>query len=279
MGLKAYILSHALRGHTCSRSEFTKNWKGATPTKWDMTVEDASEMYLSVMKPRSTTDTVKRVLIYSHGNFQDVSDEDVKYMCRMLSDKLDAYVYCFEYPGYVEGSFFRIESAEDLMVYRSRMVCEKVRKIHEGRRDISYLFVGFSIGTYMALHMTFYLSKMSEVSLLTILISPLASCLSTVSSCMTADLFLKAVDCFDNKRIISDVKTPIHLIHGAKDDIVKIGHSKFLLSRHHASREQSTATLTEVSDMGHNDLVIGRKGCDFTSNLVKDIVYKHDIMK
>lgn len=275
--IRKYIFEKVLRGVTKSRDQFMRDFSSKGGEKWDVIYPDKPhDLFLCRMNPPMPEKSRNRVVIYSHGNFQDVSEEEVKMMCRCISEKTNAYVYAYEYPGYVEGYDNDIHDNVELnMIYVSRLAYQSVINIHENV-PLNINVVGFSLGAFMAIQMVMFSQMLNHKIENLILVSPFASCISTRTPCYIAESMFKNVDCFDNKKYIARVDCNVFFIHGQKDQIVKTYNSKYLHWLLNKQKRLSISEYIEIEDKKHNDMVLGNKAYDFLSDQICKILFREN---
>ena len=228
MKIKRYILEQVLRGPAKTREQFEDDWNSASGENWDRCFDNNdTDLFLCRMNPPLSDNPRTNVIIYSHGNFQDVSDTEVKLMCRKISDKTNSYVYAYEYPGYVDTVNYNIENAEANMVHTARTACKRVLDMH-GEENVDFYISGFSLGAFMAIQMAIYSNIIKREIRRLVLVSAFASCISTRAPCFLSDGIFRTIDCFDNKRYLPKTTCDVTLVHGEDDRIVKAHNSKYL---------------------------------------------------
>ena len=278
--MKKYILSKALRGPVEPRELFIRRWtrpvSESTPVAWDRVfLDEDTNLFLSRMDPEDgKASECCRIMIYSHGNFQDVSDKEVKSLCRKMSDSLGCYVYSYEYPGYVDSTEARTRNeAESMMLYASRVAVEKVKRLHSDHPKVEFWLCGFSIGSWMAINMAIFMQMSGYGVKHLVLVSAMASCISTRSPCFISDALFKRIDCFDNKDSMQALRCKTTFIHGSKDTIVRPYNSRYLawkLKMHHP--RPSNVEYIEEASRGHNDMVLGAHNQEFLGNLLRRVL-------
>jgi pimeloyl-ACP methyl ester carboxylesterase len=178
-----------------------------------------------------------------------------------------------------DGKNFHIDNGEDLMIAFARLVFINV--LNEHRHDnLKIWLAGFSLGAFMATQMAVFSKSVNDnvrVEHL-ILVSPFASCMSTVAPCCMSHVLFHSFDCFDNKRIITNVNCDkVTFIHGTIDDIVKPYNSKYLLWTLKNRVPKIKTQEVWVKEKGHNDLVVGTHACLSLSKIFYDVIITQGI--
>jgi abhydrolase domain-containing protein 17 len=186
----------------------------------------------------------KQVLIFSHGNACDISDN--YYFLKDLSLKLNVCVVMYDYIGYGMSEkcpynyTFSSRSINEETCYRSH---ETIVNHYKTLNKEIYL-VGQSLGTgvvvdYISKHNTNFIKGV-------MLISPYKS----ICSILSDTILLYPIDQFIsiNKFNSIDKSLKIDIYHGKSDDIIDYKHS-IILSKLCNSR------LTLLDNVGHNDII------------------------
>lgn len=303
---KKYISKRLIRGAVVDCSEFEWAWRKCTDgyqwynasydlplqvnyaSGFPVVISEARPVENSTSSAAAAGDEAQAplVVIFSHGNAQDVSDVTVKRVCQHIATKLHARVYAYEYPTYVQtDKCVRPEELESTMAHHSRVVAELIRDRFfrsnaskcadtSGSRAVRFNCVGFSLGCFMALHMARFLAETLEcrdkrLEVECTLFAPFASCLSTAIPPELATRLFKRADMFSNKALIelmSSVVT-INIVHGKEDDVVPISNSRYL-----HKRSNGKVNLIEVPGLDHNDIVYMQNG-QFIANTLKERVH------
>lgn len=175
-------------------------------------------------------------LIYYHSNAEDVSQ--MRYLCKLLAYKTRCNILAVEYPSYSiykgrkpdAGSVCK--DAEDLVSFLTE-TCQ-----------ISYkniILMGRSIGSGPVVHLCSI-----HTFAMTVLISPFLSIKEVVKD--KVGFFARFVDPhFNNGEKIKDNRTPLLIIHGKDDNIIRIRHSEKLFEM-----AKSKSKLVLFEKMPHN---------------------------
>ena len=146
-----------------------------------------------------------------------------------------------EYPGY--GCYDGIPSSQQIL-QDSLLFFDYVNKLKKIPMENIIIF-GRSIGTGPA---TYVAAKRNPAAL--ILLSPFSSIKELILSYfgIIKSLVSRWVDeRFNNTEQIVNVKCPIFLIHGEKDDVIPISHSRSLIEK------QKNIEYKFPKNMTHND--------------------------
>lgn len=152
-----------------------------------------------------------KLLIYFHANGEDIGR--CYELCNTIREDLGVNVISVEYPGY---SFYRGNPSEKQILEDAETVLNFVHNVLEVPYN-NIMIMGRSLGGGAAT----YLASRYRVRLL-ILISAFGSLKEVVKDNFGkfGSMFVK--EGFDNANRIKEVKSHTLIIHGAKDDVVKV---------------------------------------------------------
>lgn len=171
-------------------------------------------------------------LLYSHGNAEDLGQAiDLYQELHALGFGVCAY----DYPGYGESTGTATESSCERAI---QSVWEYLKKA--GVNPGSLVIVGRSVGGGPS---TWLASRIQPAGLA--LIAPFASVYSVP---FRAAIFPR--DRFPNLKLIRDMRTPLLVIHGEKDEIIPSSHGRNLVDASPATDK----SFSLIRDAGHNDL-------------------------
>lgn len=185
----------------------------------------------------TTTSLCPKYAIFFHGNA-----EDINLAYEMLSHirfTLSINVIAPEFPGYGIYSGYPKEEQmfEDSLSVYDYMV--DTMKISANNIIIFGRSLGTSVGTYLA-------SKRTATAL--VLISPLLSIRYVVKDMLGKFVSYAVKDRFKNYKMIEEVQSPILIIHGQNDSLIKYYHATELYNRSKAPCE-----LILPENMDHNE--------------------------
>ena len=163
-------------------------------------------------------------IVYFHGKEEDI------FSSYGFSNALEIFVHMniitVEYPGY---SIYQVrknvkENLDDIVLKDSLIVYDRIKKIF-GLSNEHIFILGRGIGSAPA---TYLASKRNPGGLF--LVSAITSIEDLINehSFNLGGIFVKSS--FETIKFIKDVKCPILLIHGLKDTIIPIEHSKKLFN-------------------------------------------------
>ena len=209
-------------------------------------------------------------VVYSHGNAVDAGE--IAPFARKLSQHLQCRVVTYDYSGYGES---RGEpSVADTYADVEAVVEAVMRTYALRRREI--ILLGQSIGSGPTCHLASKSEQQFGESFgAVVLVSPLLSALSVVSAenawCTPAKVF-KRMDVYKNYQIVKNIKCPILLIHGDRDDVVPASHGAALweLVRKNAKRDDAVLEPYWIHGAGHDD-TYERNPAEFVRRL-RDVV-------
>lgn len=178
-----------------------------------------------------------RVLIYFHGNSEDAAGSE--HFIYGIADELDCHAVMAEYPGY---GVYANETPNQTVIYRNALeLYDFLVQVLKFRPENIYL-LGRSLGSGPST----YLAAQRKVGLL-ILFSAYKSIQEVAVD--HAWIFGRLItQCFKNEEWISKVIDPVFMVHGQKDEVVKVDHSVELFARCTAKYKK----LIQPKEMTHN---------------------------
>lgn len=172
----------------------------------------------------------KYTIVYSHGNAEDIIQSE--YFLKQLSQKLDASIVAYEYPGY--GCSYQ-EADEDSSIgtprltpseegcYEAATACFEYLTNHLRVPLHQQIWMGESIGSGPTVDIVSRLCKNKIRIGGMILINPFWSATTIVSKFLT---FI--YDMFPNGSKIATINVPILILHAENDTVVPQIHSQWL---------------------------------------------------
>ena len=161
------------------------------------------------------------MLIYFHGVGVDIGD--VLKVIAFMRSILGLNVIAVEYPGY-GINFYKGICTEKQMKYDSYSVLDYIIKTTELKMNEIFVF-GRSMGAGVALNLAYQMRHNPFNAVF--LMSPFYS-IKEVLKDQTCCFGAISQNKFDNSLIISEINTPLLIIHGQKDTLVPIDHSRRL---------------------------------------------------
>jgi len=155
-----------------------------------------------------------KFLIFFHGNNDDIFSSELA--GQWISESLNMNVIIVEYPGY---SIYDEEKSADIICEDAKLVYDFIIKTFELKQEDIYV-LGRSLGTGPAV----YLASQKSINSL-FLISPFKK-INDIYSWFSKILLL---DIFKSIDIIKDIKCLTFIIHGEKDNVINVNHSKELV--------------------------------------------------
>ncbi|XWV26286.1 alpha/beta hydrolase family protein [Tupanvirus soda lake] len=191
---------------------------------------------LVIFFPRNKSDPTK-CLVYSHGNRATIVNK-LNYF-KKLADELGTYVITYDYLGY---GLSENERPSEQGCYDSiEAVMEYVQNnLQIGKSNI-YL-VGRSLGTGIVVD---YAAKNNWNNPI-MLISPYKNIITVVMDFWLFTWF----DKFNTLWKIQNIKCPIKIIHGNKDNVINISHSQILANK----MPNKTFQPIWLDNVGHNKI-------------------------
>lgn len=189
-------------------------------------------------------DPKRPTVLYSHGNGCDLGH--VKDLMKLISQRLNANVISYDYPGYglSPGNPSEKSCYQTIAKVYSLLISEKIKNI---------ILMGQSIGTGPTTWLACQLSQkrvppdFEKNPIAVVLITPFTSALSVMSS--TASSVSSCLDIFDNNYHLNQIDRPVQIIAGTNDHVTPY---------HHAQKLQHTARfpfpMVSLIGAGHNDV-------------------------
>lgn len=186
----------------------------------------------------STGINSSKVIVFLHANSEDLVT--IKPFMRLLNQRLKVNILAPEYPGY---SFYKDQEPSEKRIIGELFLFLQSIQNNMGFELKNVILMGRSIGCSFALS----LAKQIQVNSV-VLISPFFDLKSVVKELFGsfAQVFVK--QSFSNHQSIEKVKSPLLLIHGSDDTMIKLEQAKMLFER----TQDCFAVLYEVLGMGHN---------------------------
>jgi len=202
--------------------------------------------------PYDTPHEDRKLIIYSHGNAEDLLN--CSQFTRELSESLHMDVVCWDYSGYGLNDIDRFErTAEGINLSLQTLVSHMVQQ--KGYKISNILLWGYSLGTGPSTHMASLLSQRNTPAAGLILFGAYSSILDVVRD-MSKDLTQKDLsqifsERWNTKEIIGQVTSPILLMHGQSDGMIKSSHADTLHTKN------PKAKLIKMPLSGHTTMNYG----------------------
>lgn len=176
----------------------------------------------------------QNIILYSHGNGEDIGH--CMLWLKNLSDTLNIDVLAYDYDGYGLNSGTSSERAcydniQDVFDFL----------LQKGYKEENILLYGRSLGTGPTVELARKYPRLKGI----ILESPFKSIIGVVSD--TLAMSSRCLDPFNNQAKITQIQSPILIIHGTHDDIISHNHAEWLHSK-------CNCELLSLEFGGHNDL-------------------------
>ena len=179
-------------------------------------------------------------IIYCHGNAEDLGI--VRSWCRHISRGLGVNVIAWDYPGYgYNGTLGKCSESscyDDMAQVYSWC-------LQQGIPENRIILWGKSLGSGIAVHQAARLAAKKKSVAGVILQSPFTSAVRVVTNKLS---WLPFLDIFNNVSKINVIQAPIILIHGNRDTVIDISHSRELLEKCRRAR------FIELPGANHNDI-------------------------
>ena len=178
------------------------------------TVVDYSRNAIPIVCTRADRDVPSNtVIVYSHGNAEDVSMTSP--WAEHLSHQFDVDVMCYDYTGY--GTNYNAASNESIY-HNCTSVLAYIHKHHPHYTKI--ILYGRSIGTAPAVFGAVHDDKVHAV----ILQSAFCSVVTTQLPMYMKKAVPRCLDMMFNDEMLKKCTAPTLLIHGTKDRVVPFSH-------------------------------------------------------
>ena len=178
----------------------------------------------------------KKTILYSHGNAANLGT--IRYFLEFIASH-GYRVISYDYPGYgLSSGSPRAQSTNDAIIAVYEYITNELAVPPD-----QLVIWGRSLGGGPSLHL---LSKKEAGCAI------IESTFATLHQVMT-HWKLTPIDPYPNDRLIKQVKTPILLIHGKQDTLIKYWHAEKLAS----NCQNCELWLSELAD--HNDILLIEK--------------------
>jgi len=199
----------------------------------------------------------KYCIIYSHGNATNLG-EIIKFL-KNFSEKFNISIISYEYKGYDKVS----DENKPNDVKSNQDILNTVKYANKnGYPNEKIILYGASIGSGPSVYAA---SKHSFAGI--ILQSPFKSIIKTVVDINIFNWLLKSSDIFKNDELIVDISCPVFILHGEKDKLISIYHSKYL-----SEKSKNLYGFYMIDGAGHND-IIEKMGADYICKVKNFIKY------
>jgi len=191
-----------------------------------------------------------KIILYSHGNASDISH--MHSFLSKLSDDVNISVISYDYYGY--GLSQGVASEQGCI----EAICEVYKYLIEiGYSSENILFYGTSIGTGPSVYLAAELSKAKCFFKGCVLQTPYTSVVGVVSQAQECTSYQMASICtnpniFRTREIISQVLSPVVIIHGLKDELIAYNHAVMLHDI--LQKAGRLSTLITLPNATHNSI-------------------------
>ena len=158
------------------------------------------------------SNAVKRTILFSHGNGEDLGQ--IARFVLQLSDKFNCNVFSYDYSGFGRSTG---EPSEDNLYVDIQAALEVLRSKY-GVPEEKVVLYGKSLGTAPTAHLASKLTKLPGV----ILHSPLSSAIGLVlPGTWSLGPFLIA-------KLAPLIHSPVLVIHGTQDEVIPVSHGRIV---------------------------------------------------
>lgn len=154
-------------------------------------------------------------MIYFHGNAEDIGH--TFYILKCLQDILGVSIIAMEYRGY--GLYGGATKCSNAVLEDALEVFDFAVKILKVKPNDIFLH-GRSIGCSLAAHVARYRNPS-----FIILMSPFKTLQAAATAVVGSFLSWMLADRFDNIECLRNVKAPVLIIHGQKDELIPCTHA------------------------------------------------------
>jgi pimeloyl-ACP methyl ester carboxylesterase len=187
-------------------------------------------------------DDRKKLIIYSHGNAENLLD--CVQFTRELATSLKTDVLCYDYSGYGLAVSDAYERSEDGVNLTLQTILEEMINIH-GYQVEDIILWGYSLGSGPSVYIASRLNKAGRKLKGLVLFGAYSSILDVVSD----NSHEKIAKLFDNRwdsaRTIIQVTCPILILHGQSDGLISVKHALKL------KNSNPNAKLVIMPNIGH----------------------------
>ena len=177
-------------------------------------------------------------LLYFHGNSEHIFQ--IEYYGLDFRSYLDMNIIIVEYPGY---SIYSYKNPDSNMILSNALIVYDWIKNRFQASDDQIFVCGRSLGTASAIYLS---SKRKPRALF--LISAFTS-LKNIGKDYQASFFMEQI--FNSYKYITNINSPILLIHGEKDTLINYKHSLYLYQEMNKTNTSVDIKINE--NMTHND--------------------------
>ena len=177
-------------------------------------------------------------LLYFHGNSEHIFQ--IEYYGLDFRSYLDMNIIIVEYPGY---SIYSYKNPDSNMILSNALIVYDWIKNRFQASDDQIFVCGRSLGTASAIYLS---SKRKPRALF--LISAFTS-LKNIGKDYQASFFMEQI--FNSYKYITNINSPILLIHGEKDTLINYKHSLYLYQEMNKTNTSVEIKINE--NMTHND--------------------------
>jgi len=178
----------------------------------------------------------KYLIIYFHGNYLDLGHLDES--AKNFNDQ-GYSVLAMDYRGY---GLSQGTATENNAYNDSQMLYDEALDL--GYKEDQLLILGRSIGTGVATELA-----LNNKSKALILVSPFTSAYRVMTN-----IALTPFDKFNNLSKMSDMQTPLFILHGSDDKIIKPWHSEKLYNQHRGAKKRHLITGVDHNNIWAHDL-------------------------
>ncbi len=246
--IKKTIETFALPAPNCSYNDRHKRLILLTKKK---ALKIVACMYYKCNTPIAQHNQPRKMIIYSHGNGTDIGEMDL--FLEQLSQDANIDIISYDYHGYGLSSGLPSEQG---CIDAIHQVYKYVLTL--GYKSEHVLLYGVSIGTGPTVNLAVSISRKNNHILGCLLQTPFTSTLGVISQSMelassTMDSSLcRNPNIFNTAEIITEISSPIYIIHGLKDEIIPYDHAVLLFkSLQKAHRVSKLITLPNAT---HNSI-------------------------
>jgi pimeloyl-ACP methyl ester carboxylesterase len=195
--------------------------------------------------PYDTPNSRRKLIIYSHGNAEDLLT--CSQFIRELSDNLKMDVVAWDYSGYGLNEIDTFERSADGINLSLQTIIDYMIQ-QKGYHMSNILLWGYSLGTGPSTHMASVLSQRKTPPAGLVLFGAYSSILDVVKDVTQQDLSKIFSERWNSKEVIQNVTSPILLVHGQSDGLIRPLHADTLHARNPKSK------LIKMPGSGHTTL-------------------------
>lgn len=197
-------------------------------------------------------------LLYFGGNAMSLRSS--KHVLEHLAADEDWGLAVWAYRGY-DGSAG--SPTQRALLTDARAAAERLRRVH-GVEPERLIVVGQSLGTGIAMHTAAYCCPTEHAPAGLVLVSPYTSMARVFDEHAPLPIGWALSDDYPSATYLSDVSCPVLIVHGARDDVIAVQHSRDL-----EAQRPDHVELVVFDELGHNDIWSSPRVVDIVRDFIR----------